>query len=390
MPATVAANLYDILGVSKEASQDEIRKAYLGLAKKYHPDKTGGDKAAEEKLKRINAAYDVLKNPEKRRQYDESLADPFMGEGGFDGFGGGQPFEGGFADIFADFFRQAGGQAARGPRRGRDVEVMLRVGLRDVVEGSKKTVTVPGAARCEACRGTGAEGGAGPEVCPNCKGAGQVSSGGKGLFISQTCPVCGGKGQVISVPCRACHGSGRRPENRTVVVTIPAGATTGTRLRLAGQGEPGEPGAPDGDLFIVLTVEADELFERDGQDVLLEVPVTFSQAALGDRVEVPTLRGKAQLRIPAGVQSGAVLRMRGQGLPAFGGKRKGDQLVRIQVEVPTRLSDEQREVIERLRALEGPTTSWWGRGFSNRARGATVVFVAAFLSLFSAVDCMLI
>ncbi len=375
MPATATRqDYYEILGVSKDASKEEIRRAYLELARKYHPDKTGGDKAAEEKLKEINAAYDTLKNPEKRKEYDAMQASPFWGGPGFqgnaqEGYGAGEGFGFDFSlgDLFGDLFGRGGKARPAGPRRGQDIEVRLDVSLFDVVDGVKKTVRVPRRAACGTCKGTGAAPGTKPETCPQCHGSGQATQGGGAhVFVSQSCPKCHGTGQVIAKLCAACKGAGQTTESRTVTVTIPAGADTGTRLRLAGQGNAGEAGAPSGDLFVVVNVLKDAFFERSGNDVVCEAPITFAQAALGDTIRVPTLKGQADLRVPAGTQSGQVLRLRGLGLPAFRGRGKGDQLVRVQVEVPTRLSREAEEVVRRLKEIEEPGAYPRRRSFLER------------------------
>ena len=357
--ATVAEKTYyDVLGVSKEASQDDIRKAYLALAKKHHPDKTGGDKAAEEKLKEINNVYDTLKNPEKRKQYDAMLDNPFGGgPGGLHGFedatAEGFGFDGAFADLFGDFLGRGGGRGRHaGPQPGNDIEVSLTITLREAASGAAKSVRIPRSVSCSACAGTGAAPGTSPETCPDCQGSGQVSHGNGTFFIARPCPRCHGGGHIIATPCLTCKGSGRTTEARTVSMNITPGADTGTRLRLAGQGDAGAPGAPPGDLYVFIRVAEDDLFERDGANIQCEVPITFAEAALGASVRVPTLTGRADLRVPPGTQSGRVLRLRGLGLPSLHNGRKGDLLVRVYVEVPARLSREQRELVERLAELD--------------------------------------
>lgn len=323
MPATAQKNYYDILGVPKDAPKDVIRKAYLALAKKCHPDKTGGDKAAEERLKEINAAYDVLKNEEKRKQYDATLNNPFGGDGGFagdaQGFGpGGFSFTfdgGGLGDIFEGLFGASFGDAGRTRSRsttrpGRDLEIALDLSLREAASGSIKNVR---------------------------------------LNRESACGTCHGAGQVNNTPCAACGGQGRVHEPRTVKVTIPAGVHTGTRLRLPGQGDASIHGAPPGDLYVKIHVANDPVFKRDGDHLHCEAPVRFTTAALGGTVRVPTLAGQAALKIPEGTQSGKVFRLRGQGMPDGRGS-KGDLLVTVQITVPEHLSAEQRALIERLDA----------------------------------------
>lgn len=347
---------YEVLGVSREASDEEIRKAYLKLAHKYHPDKTGGDKAAEEKLKEINASYDILKNPEKRKQYDRfgHAGDPFGGaggpfSGGFGGFGGaGQGFENAFEDVFDMFFGRSGGSGRRqrGPRPGNDLEYKVSITLREAATGVKKTIRFTRMESCNECSGTGAAAGSRPEVCPACQGSGQTHIA-RGFFsVTQTCGRCRGTGRTVTKPCHRCGGEGRTRIQREIAVDIPAGVDTGLRLRVAGEGEPGENGGPRGDLHIYIEVQQDELFVREGADILCEVPVSFPKAVLGATIRVPTLSGEADLKVPAGTQSGAILRLRGLGMPDLRGYRNGDQLVRIIVEVPTRLTRRQRELMQ--------------------------------------------
>jgi len=361
MPAAAAMNYYEVLGVSQDAPKDEIRKAYLKLAKKYHPDRTGGDKPAEEKLKEINNAYDTLKNPEKRKQYDAMLSNPFAGggaeSGGFDfnqnaGFGKGQGFE----SIFEDLFGGRGARATRGrrgPRPGEDLETSISITLRDAAKGAIHSIRLRRKAPCATCHGSGATPGSQPETCPQCQGSGQVSrSGGAAFLVSQVCPKCRGTGQYIPKPCATCQGSGNVAETRTVSVSVPAGADSGMRLRLSGQGNAGESGAPAGDLFVVIEVQPDPFFTRKGVDLECEAPVTFAEATLGGTIRVPTLEGQANLRIPAGTQTGRTFRMRGLGLPGEHGRRQGDQLVRVVIEAPEKISAEQEALIKRLRELD--------------------------------------
>lgn len=370
MATVQQTDLYEILGVSKDASPEEMRRAYLKLAKLYHPDKTGGDKAAEDKLKEINAAYDTLKSPEKRKKYDEERearsAFSGFGSGGYSGDSQGFDFgnAGGFEDLFSTMFGQGGARTARrsAVRPGNDLEMAVQVDLREVADGVKKTLRFKRWDRCAECGGSRAEPGTQPQTCPDCHGSGTVTHT-KGAFsMSRTCPKCQGQGTYIGVPCKACAGRGRQKTERTVQVTIPQGVETGTRLRVPGEGEAGDPGAPNGDLYVHVDVRTHELFERDGADLICEVPISFPQAALGATVQVPTLTGKANLRVPEGTQSGAMLRMKGLGLPRLGSSGKGDQYIRINVEVPKRLNSEQREIIEKLYGVENP------EGYPKRRR----------------------
>lgn len=356
---------YEVLGVSRDASADEIRRAYLKLAHQYHPDKTGGDKAAEEKLKEINAAYDVLKNPDKRAKYDQfgHAADQFGGAGGDAGFGKGFGFgfggSGGFEAPFDDFFDVLFGRGGGGPGRrrssirpGSDLEYPMSISLREAATGTAKKIRFNRMETCGDCNGVGSAPGSQPETCPDCGGTGQVRRA-QGFFsITQTCGRCRGAGRVISKPCKRCSGSGQVKSERELSIDLPAGVSTGSRLRLSGEGEPGMGGGPRGDLYILVQVEPDEIFERDGNNVICEFPISFPQAALGDKIRVPTLKGKeVDLRIPPGTQSGQLFRMRGLGIPDLQGYHKGDQIVRVHVETPTKLNREQRELLERFREL---------------------------------------
>jgi len=358
MATTKSKTFYEILGVPHDASQEEIRQAYLKLARKNHPDKTGGDIPAEEKLKEANEAYDTLKKPEKREEYDRMLRAPSPeefargaagGAAGAEGFGFDFGDDSQYSDLFRHFYGGPNVGGRRAPARGDDVEVEVRVSLRDAAKGGNKTIRVPHRTACATCNGTGAAPGTRPEMCPECRGAGKVSRSAAANFsIVQDCPRCRGTGRIISKPCPTCGGAAEVYERRTLTVNIPAGAQTGTRLRLSGQGDPGELGAASGDLYVEIEVEKDAFFERVRNDVVCEVPVPFTTAILGGTVRVPTLRGRASLKIPAGTQSGRAFRMRAQGLPDLHGGRMGDQLVHIKIQVPTTLSGEAKDLVERL------------------------------------------
>lgn len=362
MPPNGKTTLYDTLGVTNSATQEDLRKAWLALARKHHPDRTGGNKSSEDKLKGINEAYDTLKRPEKRKQYDEMLSSAYQAgapfaEGaasggsahnGFDDTGHFE-FNGDYASFFGDLFAQRTQKRKRGPRPGRDLEAEVSISLKEAASGSTKSFRFPSMVSCKVCSGTGAAPGTKPQICPQCNGAGHISGGRGSLFVlSQTCPLCRGRGEIIATPCSRCGGSGFKSEVRTLSIAIPAGVRAGARLRLSGQGEPGEPGAPQGDLFVLVRVEESDLFQRKRNDILCEVPITFTQAVLGDTVEVPTIFGKARLKIPAGTQSGAILRMRGQGFPPFNGGQRGDQLVRVMIETPRKVTSGQVAAIQEL------------------------------------------
>jgi len=354
---------YEVLGVPRNASADEIRKAYLKLAHKYHPDKTGGDKAAEDKLKEVNEAYDTLKNPDKRAKYDQfgHLGDQFGAGSGFgagQGFGGGFGFggAGGFDAPFDDFFDVLFGRGGAAHRRsaatpGHDLEYRMTVKLQEAALGTKKKIRFARREVCNDCNGTGAAPGTQPQACTDCGGTGQVRRS-QGFFsITQTCGRCRGAGRVITSPCGRCTGAGHIRAERNLSVNVPAGVDTGSRIRLSGEGEPGTGGGPRGDLYIFIEVEPDDFFERDGNNIICEVPITFPQAVLGDSIRVPTLHGEENLKIPAGTQSGEVFRIRGMGIRDLRGYHKGDQLVRVHVETPAKLSREERDLVKRLKEL---------------------------------------
>lgn len=348
-------DLYELLGVPKTATQDELRKAYLKLAHKYHPDKTGGDKDSEDKLKEINAAYDVLKNPEKRAQYDQfgsTDGQPFGGGfgGGFGGFGGGG--QGGFDAPFDDLFDMLFGQGRKrgggpgGAQAGADLEYRLRVSLSEAAHGTKKKISFNRNESCPDCQGAGAAKGSKAETCRQCGGSGQVRAA-HGIFsVSRTCPVCGGRGKVIANPCRTCSGTGQTKNRRELQVDVPPGVDDGQRLRVPGEGEGGRMGGPRGDLFFVIQIDPHPLFQREGTTIVCEVPVTMTQAALGATVEVPTLFGMESVKVPAGTKTGAQARLRGKGMPDVRGYRQGDQVIVFKVEIPATLSRQQRRILE--------------------------------------------
>jgi molecular chaperone DnaJ len=341
---------YEILGVSRGATEDEIRKAYLKLAHKYHPDKTGGDKAAEEKLKEINGAYDILKNPEKRSQYDRfgQMGDAFgsgFGGGGFSTTGFDSPID----DLFDMFFGRGGGGGQRrqpSARPGNDLEYKVSVTLQEAAFGAKKNISFARMEACSECSGTGAAPGTRPETCPQCQGSGQTHVAHGFFSVTQTCHRCRGTGRAVSKPCPRCSGTGRVRLERKIAVDIRPGVDTGLRLRVPGEGEPGEFGGPRGDLYIYIEVQPHELFLRQGNDIICEVPVGFSKAALGGTIRVPTLKDEAELKIPPGTQSGTMLRLRGLGMPDLRGYRQGDHYVKVIVEVPARLTRKQRDLLK--------------------------------------------
>ncbi|MCZ8317309.1 MAG: molecular chaperone DnaJ [Silanimonas sp.] len=331
---------YEVLGVSKGASDDELKKAYRRLAMKHHPDRNPGDAAAEEAFKEAKEAYDVLSDANKRRIYDQHGHAAFeQGTGG-----GGGP--GGYADmgdIFGDIF--GGGRQRGGPRRGSDLRYVMELDLEEAVAGIEKRIEVPTMANCGACDGTGAEDRK-TETCGTCRGVGQVRMQ-RGIFqMQQTCPSCGGSGKVIPKPCKACHGTGRVRQEKTLSVKIPAGVDTGDRIRLQGEGEVGQPGAPSGDLYVDIQVRPHPVFEREGDDLYCEIPLRFSQAALGASIAVPTLEGEVEIKIPAETQTGKLFRLRGKGVRSVRSRAPGDLHARVVVETPVNLTARQRELLE--------------------------------------------
>jgi len=348
----MAESLYDTLGVKKGASADEIKKAYRKLAREYHPDTNQGDKAAEERFKQVQSAYDVLSDEEKRKAYDRfgstnGRGAPGPGPGGVNvDFGD----LGDLSDIFGNIFGSRGGgrRARPQPVRGADVETEVRLSFEDSLRGAEAKVPVELTVACSQCGGTGAEPGTAPVICPECNGRGVVSES-QGLFaLSQPCPRCRGNGTVIEKPCSKCHGSGRERRRRTFTVKIKPGVKDGTKIRLKGKGEAGENGGPSGDLIVVTRVESSPTYERRGDDLIVQVPVSFPTAALGGKVEVPTPEGAVSLKIPAGSEDGKLLRIKGRGAPKLGGKGKGDVLARVRIQVPKRVNKKERELLEEL------------------------------------------
>lgn len=352
---------YEVLGVEKGASEDEIKKAYRKLAKANHPDLHPGDKECEERFKAINEAYEVLSDPDKRAKYDQfghAAFDPSAGGpggAGFGGFGGfGDIFGGGFGDIFGDIFGGGfgGGQTQRsGPRRGENLRVRLNITFEEAAFGCEKEINVGRVEQCPDCKGTGCAPGTTPEVCPDCKGTGSVRTTQRTPFgvvqTSGACKKCGGRGKIIHQPCPRCGGRGAVRKNQTIKVKIPAGIDDGQTLNLRGKGNAGLDGGPAGDLLITVFVKPHPLFERDGNSVLMEMPVSFAQAALGAEIEVPTIDGRVKLTIPEGTQPGSVFRLRGKGIPYLQSKGggRGDQFVTITVTVPKNMTSEQKECL---------------------------------------------
>jgi molecular chaperone DnaJ len=348
----MAQDHYKVLGVDRKASADEIKKAYRKLARKYHPDKNPGDAKAEARFKEISLAHDVLGDPDKRKEYDRALANPFSNVGR----GGGQPgFDaGGFGDILSDLFGQAtrgrGAGGASRPRaeRGRDLEAEVSIGFEQAITGAQIPISVPTYERCPTCGGTGAKPGTSPIVCPRCQGRG-IESEGQGLFsISQPCSRCGGAGTVIEDPCPTCQGAGRNRTVKRYRVNVPAGVKEGSRIRLAGKGEPGRNGGPDGDLFVITHVADSAVFARKGENVEVEVPLTIPEALRGAEIEVPTLDGRKRLRVPPGTRPGSIQRLRGEGPKRLGKAGRGDIHYRFVLDLPDQLTSEQEAAVDDL------------------------------------------
>ena len=346
---------YEALGVARGADDAEVKKAYRKLAMKHHPDRNPGDKEAEQRFKEINEAYDVLKDPDKRAAYDRfghAAFDAAAG-GGAGARAGGFDFGGGFADIFDEMFGEFTGNRRGGRQRtrGGDLRYDMEVSLEDAFAGKQAKIRIPAATTCDTCGGSGAEGGSQPTACPSCHGAGRVRAS-QGFFtVERTCPSCHGAGQVIENPCRDCSGSGRVAKEKTLSVNVPAGIEDGTRIRLAGEGEAGLRDGPPGDLYIFVTVAPHRLFQRDGANLHLVVPIEMTTAALGGSVEVPTIDGKrARITIPPGTQSDHQFRLRGKGMSVMRSGARGDLFVHTRVETPVNLTKEQKELLEKFAA----------------------------------------
>jgi molecular chaperone DnaJ len=348
----VADELYKTLGVSKKATDEEIKKAYRKLARKYHPDRNPDDAAAEEKFKEVSAAYDVLGDAEKRKEYDEGRVFAGFGEGGQAPFGTGPGGFGGFdfGDILGGVFNRGGGGRQRPQQvRGRDLETEVQLTFDQAIEGSQISVTVPKAGRCPTCHGSGAKPGTSPITCPRCEGRG-VESQGQGMFsISQPCSQCGGAGQIVEDPCPTCGGAGVTQQTKRYKVNIPAGVKNGTRIRLAGKGEDGPRGGPPGDLYVTTRVASSPVFERrDDGNLEVTVPISVVEALRGGTIEVPTLSGTKKIKVGPGTKHGAIQRLRGEGPPKPKGSGRGDIRYRLEIAIPTELSEEQNEAVEKL------------------------------------------
>jgi molecular chaperone DnaJ len=380
---------YELLGVEKTASAEEMKKAYRKKAVQYHPDKNPGNKEAEEMFKKVSHAYEVLSDADKRAAYDRYGAAAFeggggvpRGPGGMGGGGGGgfhDPFDifrevfgqqgrgGGGGGIFEEMFGGGGG-GSEGGRDGADLRYDLEITLEEAARGVEKEISFRKAMACERCDGSGAEPGSKRVTCPTCRGAGQVRRSGGIITFTQTCPTCAGQGTKVEKPCTACRGEGRVAKSTKLNVRIPPGVDTGSRLRSSGNGEAGMAGGSAGDLYIVLSVKEHELFERQGEDLFCEIPIKFTLATLGGTIKVPTLFGQADMKIPTATQSGTTFRLREKGMPSLRGGKQGDQLVRVQVEVPQSLTSEQRRILEEFARVSGDASEPTSKSFFEKAK----------------------
>ena len=359
---------YEVLGVGREASQEDVKKAYRKLALKHHPDRNPGDKAAEERFKEASAAYQIIGDAERRAQFDRFGHAAFDQQSGFGGFDFSAGFEDLFSDIFGDFFGGGRGRSRGRSRRGEDLRYDLEILFEEAAFGCERKVSIPRWKGCETCGGRGAKSGTAPRACPSCRGSGQMRFQ-QGFFsIAKTCTQCGGEGSIIADPCETCGGGGRVRVTQHLNLKVPPGVDNGSRLKLRGEGESGLAGGPSGDLYVVISVAEHPLFMRQGKDIVCELPVSFTQLALGAEVEVPTLEDKAKVKIPSGTQTGAVFRLKGKGIPDLQGYGRGDELVRVHVDVPRKLSARQRELLEEYARNGGEEVSPVNKGFLDRVR----------------------
>lgn len=359
---------YEVLGLDKNASQDEIKKAYRKLARKYHPDVSKEPDAAQ-KFKEVKEAYETLTDPNKKAQYDQ-----FGHAGPNQSFGGGGADFGGFSDIFDMFFGGGGRRNPNAPRQGADLQYSMTLQFEEAVFGKETDIFIPKEEECATCHGSGAKPGTKPESCSHCGGTGQLN-------IEQTtpfgrvvnrrvCQYCNGSGKIVKSKCRTCNGNGTVKKQKKIHIKIPAGIDDGQQIRVAGQGEPGENGGPPGDLFVVFKIKPHEFFERDGDDIRCDMPITFAQAALGDEIEVPTLHGKVKLKIPAGTQSGTKFRLRGKGVPNVRGYGQGDQHVNIRVVTPKNLTERQKELLREFAEISGVNADEQHENFFSKVKRA--------------------
>ena len=376
-------DFYALLGVDKNVSAEDLKKAYRKKAIQYHPDKNAGNKEAEEMFKKVAEAYEILQDPDKKAAYDRyghaAFQGPGGGGGGARGGGGHDPFDifrdvfnqgggGGGGGIFDEMFGGGGGGGRENGADGADLRYDLEISLEDAARGIDKDISFKKLCECEHCDGSGAEPGSKKTTCPTCKGAGQIRRSGGIIVFTQTCPTCGGSGKKIEKACTSCRGEGRTPKTSKIHLRIPAGVETGSRLRSSGNGESGTGVGSSGDLYVVISVRDHELFERQGDDLFCEIPIKFTLATMGGSIELPTLFGKATLKIPAATQSGTTFILREKGMPNLRGGKQGDQLVKVQVEVPTVLNAEQRKLLEEFAKISGDASEPTSKGFFEKAK----------------------
>ena len=355
---------YDILGVRRDASDDELKKNYRKLAMKYHPDRNPGDKAAEEKFKETAEAYEVLRDPQKRRLYDQYGHEGLRGTG-FRGFSGFEDIFSTFGDIFEDFFGFGTTRRRSAARRGADLRYDLTLSFEEAAFGKETEIEIVKPVQCDTCEGSGSKPGTYPVKCPGCEGRGQVTRS-QGFFtISTTCHHCNGEGKIITDPCKECGGTGKVKKKKKVSVKIPGGVESGSRLRLRGEGEEGVKGGISGDLYVVLHVEDHPFFEREGKDIICQIPISFTQAALGAEIDIPTLNGTKKIQVPKGTQSGHIFRLKGEGAYSLRGGPRGSQIVQVIVKTPTKLSKKQEELLRELAKLGGEELPPKRRFFKN-------------------------
>ncbi|WP_224248599.1 molecular chaperone DnaJ [Hyalangium gracile] len=372
MPAAAGQkrDYYEILGVQKNVSPQELKSAFRKVALQYHPDRNPGNKEAEEKFKEASEAYEVLSDPERRARYDRFGHAGASGQG-FEGFGGfqGVNINDIFGDIFGEIFGGARGRGGRGgPGRGADLRYNLEISFEEAAFGCRPKVPIPRPKKCETCSGSGSKSGMPPKPCATCGGVGEVRFT-QGFFaVSRTCSDCNGTGAVIPDPCSKCKGSGKVPSEEVIEVNIPAGVDNGTRVRLSGMGEPGDRGGTPGDLYVTVIVREHPLFQREDYEVFCEVPISFTQAALGAKIDVPTLDGKVKMTIPSGTQSGKVFRLKGKGIPHLHSQQRGDQHVRVIIETPTELSSKQRELLEKFAEASGEESHPQSKSFFDKVK----------------------
>ncbi|MDO4719474.1 MAG: molecular chaperone DnaJ [Peptostreptococcaceae bacterium] len=370
---------YEVLGVAKDATEQELKKAYRKMAMKYHPDKNQGDKESEEKFKEVNEAYEVLSDPEKRKTYDQFGHAGFaggFGQGGFSGgFGGFEDIFDAFGDIFGGGF--GGGFSSRGsrragPRKGADVRIRMEIKFEEAAFGVEKEISIQQEQECHTCHGSGAKDGTSAKTCPTCQGTGEARQQVRTPFGTMMnvgiCPSCKGEGRIIEEKCTVCYGQGKVKKPRKILVKIPQGVEEGTIVRLSGEGQLGSKGGPRGDLQVILTVKPHPLFKREGNTVYMDMPITFVQAALGDEVEVPTLDGKVKYKIPEGTQTGTAFKLRGKGIPYLRSAHRGDQIVRVMVEVPKKLSDKQKDILKEFAKESGNEVNEQSRNFFDKVK----------------------